>query len=72
MTKSDEPFSAWTNVGITSITGGVDSVKSWFQFTYSRVEIPTDDRQQLRLKLLQRVLYLSGRVSFWDVSPGQR
>ena len=64
MTKSDEPFSTWTNVGITSIAWGVDSVKRWFQFTYSRVEIPTDDRQQLRLKLLQRVLYSSGRVSF--------
>ena len=72
MTKIDEPFSTWANVGITSITWGVDSVKGRFHFTYSRVEVPTDDGQQLRLKMFQRVLYLSGRVSFWNVSPSQQ
>ena len=48
------------------------NVKRWNERTYTSVEIAADDRQQLRLEVLEHALYLRGRVSFWDVALSQR
>jgi hypothetical protein len=50
---------------------GVGNVKGGSTRTYSGIEISAQNRQQLRLDVLQHVLQLSGRVRFSDGSFGQ-
>jgi hypothetical protein len=50
----------------------VGNVKRRNERTYTSVEIAADDRQQLRLEVLEYALYLRGRVRFGDVTLSQR
>ena len=59
-------------MGVASSAGWVGNVKCGYKRTCSGIKVPAQNRQQLRLDRLQRVLQLSSRVSFGDVPFGQR